>query len=457
MKMWEKKVGILPALLVAVLSFGGFMAVATVVSHNTPGITPVSFANDGEDDGNDDHGDDGGDDEDENDDENKDEDKNDDKQSEADKKAEEAAKKKLEQQREAAKKAAEVSRSGKGSDDGEENEVDNETEDVNEDEGNNGDDHAMFKEDDKTVAKLQEEIAKAEKEILEKQAEGVDVTAALARLAQAKTTLGLVNGAFDSNDLEKAKDLSKETMKLTHFSLEKDLHDAKEVAEDAAKVEKRIRQTYGKIALLEAVGGDSGTFKTSLASFEADLAALKATIVSGSFDPETMSKALETLEKKVKQLKSSVEGAIYALGGTDSKLDDDYEDEADDVAEHLKDVAEIEGDEVGETIRKVAEDHKDASKKVGESVSDVDQRNPALQAMFGANEDDLNDIESQIAANKTRIATLLQAANAIEDQEVKAMVLEQVEVLKEQTSKLEVFVSGQRDRLSVFGWFFNLF
>lgn len=447
--MRESKLSLLGALLVAVLSFGGFVGAATLVTDNSFKFVPVSSADDGEDDNEDE-------------DEDKDEDKDDDedKQSESEKKAAEAAKKRAEQQREAAKKAAEQDEDELDDDmKEEENEMEDEDEnELNEDsDEKESDDNGMYRDRDKTLSKLTEEVDKAEKEILEKQAEGVDVTAALARLALAKAALNSVGSAFDASDLEKVKDLSKEVRKLAHFASEKDLHDAKEVAEDAAKVSKRITQTYGKIVLYEAVGGDGSSFRASLASLEAELATLKATIASGNYDPETMSESLEVLERQVKRVKSSVESAIYALGGTDSQLDDDYENEADDIAEHLEDVADIEDDSVGQVIRKIADDHKDAAKKVGESVSDVDKRNPVLQTLFGASESDLEDLESQIAANKTRIEALLQAAQSIEDQDVKAIILEQVAVLQEQTAKLEIFVAGQRDRLSAFGWLFNLF
>jgi len=80
-----------------------------------------------------------------------------------------------------------------------------------------------------------------------------------------------------------------------------------------------------------------------------------------------------------------------------------------------------------------------------------------LQTLFGANESDLKDLEQEIAANKARTEALLRAADAIEDQDIKAILLDQVETLKEQTAKLEIFVSGQRNRMSAFGWFFDLF
>lgn len=454
----KKKVSLLAAFLVAALSFGGFVGVAAIFSGNTTGLIPISFASD------DDEGDDDND-EDEDEDEDDDEDDDDDKESKSEKKAKEDAKKKAERDREAAKKAAE--RSGKASDDddsdddsddSDDDSDENEVDELDDEDGDDrkGNDNGMYKDRAKTLSKLEKELAEAEEEILEKQAEGVDVTAALARLAEAKAKAATVGGAFDSNDLEAAKQLSKEVKKLAHFARNDDLHDAKEIAEDVAKVAKRISQTNGKIALLEAVGGDGSSFKSTLATYESDLAALKATISAGGYDLEMMEDSLETLERKIKRLKSSVEGAIYALGGTDSELDDDLEDESDDIAEHLNDVADIEDDSVGRAIRYIADDHKDATKKIGEAVKEVDKRNPVLQALFGASDADLNNLELEIAANKARTESLVKAAEAVEDQDMKSILLDQVEVLKAQTIKLQNFVGGQRDRLSLLGWFFNI-
>ena len=440
-----KKIGVLPMLLVAVLSFGGFMGVAAVVSQNGSNFIPVSLADEGED---------GDDDEDKDDDKDDDKDKKDVKNKDDDKDDEEDSKDDSDEDED--KNDNDSDEDESGDKDGDDNDSDeNEGDDID-DEDEDGDNNGMYKDQAKTVSKLEKIIAEAEKDILEKQAEGVDVTAALARLALAKAAVGSVNGAFDSNDLEAAKRLSKEVKKLAHFAKEEDLHDAKEVAEDVAKVSKRITQAYGKIALLEAVGGDGSSLKATLSSLEADLDALKGTIAAGGYNPETMSDALEALERKVKSVKSSAEKAIYALGGTDDELDDDLEDESDDVAEHLNDVADIEEDNVGRTIRQIGEDHKGATKKVSEAVKNVDKRNVILQTLFGADESTLRDLELEVAGNKARTEALLQAANTIEDQDVKAILLNQVAVLKEQAAKLEVFVSGQRDRLSIFGWFFNL-
>ncbi len=430
---------------------------ALFVTAHTQSWVPVSLAK-GDDNG-DDGDDDGGDDGDSKDDKEKESEK---KKSEADKKAKEEAKKKAERESEAAKKSAEQMRKSSGSG----NEAENESDDINddhgievedEDENESGDDNGMFKDRTKTLSKLDEELAKAEKEILEKQAEGVDVTAALARLAEAKAKAGTVGAAFDANDLAAVKDLGQEVKKLAHFASHDDLHDAKKVAENVARVAKRIAQTTGKISLLEAVGGDGSAFKASLATLETEYAGLKETVTAGSYDVVAMEASLRTLERKVKAVKSSVEAAIYALGGTDSKYDDDYEDESHDVAEHLNDVAEIEDDHVGLVIHGIAEDHKSSAKKVGEVVTKIDNRNPVLQTLLGSSSSDLNELEQEIAANKSRVEMLTQAANSVSDPDVQTMLFDQIETLKEQTAKLETFVEGQRDRLSVLGWFFKLF
>lgn len=455
--------GMLPALLIAFFSFGGFVGVATIVSDNYSGLTPVSLAKGGEDNN-------------DSEDKAKEEEKKKKEEAKSEKKSQEEAKKKTERDQEAAKKAAEQSKKssdddsaddsdddmvngvklrGDGSVDDDQNEnADDSSKDDEEEDKDDG--NGMFKDREKTLSKLERELAEAEREILKKKAEGVDVTAALARLAEAKAKVATVGSAFDANDLEKAKDLAQDVKKMAHFSRNEDLHDAKEVAQDVAKVAKRISQTQGKIALLVSVGGDGSSFTAMLATYESDLASVKETIAAGSYDVAAMEVTLEGLERKVKRLKSSVEGAIYAFGGTDSELDDDLENESDDLAEHLNDVADIEDDSLGRALRGIADDHSAATKRMGETVDNIDTRNPVLQTLFGASSSDLSALEQEIAASNNRAEALTQAANSVEDVEVKSILVAQIETLKEQTTKLQNFVDGQRDRLSLFGWLFKL-
>ena len=97
------------------------------------------------------------------------------------------------------------SNGGNGSD-GEEKDADDDfDEDESEETDTDGDNNGMYKDKEKTLAKLNEKLAEAQKEIDEKKAEGVDVTAAQARLNEAQVKLAAVGAAFDGNDLEMVK------------------------------------------------------------------------------------------------------------------------------------------------------------------------------------------------------------------------------------------------------------
>lgn len=437
--------------------FGGYFAYAAFLTgtpSSVPGVQSIA-AKDGEDDD---------DDEDEDEDEDEDDDDDEDKDDDDDDSKSEKLKKEEEKKREDAKKAAERAREAakRSSDDDmdddsdeDENEVEDESDDDGDDE-NEGDEHAMFKDRDKTLEKLNKKIAEAEKEILEKQAEGVDVTAALAQLAQAKAGLGSVEAAFTANELEKIKALAKSTEKLAHFAKGKTLHDSEEVAKDIAKVAKRISQTKEKIATLGRLGGDTTTYATSLAEAESAFADAKAKIAAGGESLLTGLLALETVERRVKSIKNSVEGALFALGASD---DDEFENEhgieIEDVSDDLSELAEA--DEDHSALRTLVLTHKSEAKKVSALMGDLDDRNAIARGLFGNDEDVLNELRNEVAINEARIAAMQAAADKVEDNELNLLMNEKIGELKSENSKLMSFVTAQAAESGVFGWFFRLF
>lgn len=451
MSKMKNKLGMGASLLITVLAFGAFAGAAAVVTQNQFSLAPTTLADEGEDDGGDDQEDDSEDD-------NNDEEK-------AKEKEKEKVKKEQEKEREKAKKESEKSRESSGKeddgedDDGVENENEDEDEPEDSDEDESEDDDGMFKDRDKTLEKLQEKIAEAEKHILEKQAEGVDVTTALASLAAAKAGLGQVGSAFDANDLAAAENLAKQIKKLAHFT-EKDLEYAEKITEEMAKVEKRFGQVVRKIAVLEALGGDASAFKAQLASLRADFSALKASIAA---DPSTITRDIEkAFEKKVKRLKSLVETAIFAYGGTDEDDDlfEDHEEDADDLAEDLDDVAEIEdGDDDGVSVqvRRVAAEHKAAAQTVKQSLEDIKDRSGLVKALFGPDFSALDTLSAQVAAMNARAAALESAAAQVADPEIRQILTDQADVLRSEALKLQSYIAAEDDQFSIFGALLRLF
>ena len=176
----KKKISMLAALVIAVLSFGSFVTVMNATGNAPFGISSV-FADEGEDDEDDDK------DEDEDEDEDKDEDEDDDKddqKKEAEKKAKELAKEKAKKDRELLKKQADDMRNSSDDDEDEDDDAD-ELEDEEEDEEDEEEDE-LNKKRAEILEDIYEDIIEAEEDIMKAQAEGVDVTKALATLALAK-------------------------------------------------------------------------------------------------------------------------------------------------------------------------------------------------------------------------------------------------------------------------------
>lgn len=451
-----KNVGVLSAFVIALLSLGGFVGAATMVASNQGTLVFSASADDNE-------GDDSEGDEEKDDDEDKDDDgdkKEKEKEREKEKKKSESVKKAAERERE-----TERERSSSGQDE-ESDDADDESDDMDDEDGEEGengmgndesDDDGMYQDRTKTMAKLNEKLAEAEKEILEKQSEGADVTAALARLAQAKAAAAAVSGAFDTNNFEVAKDLAKAARKLVHFAREEDLHDAGKAAEDSSKVMKRISQVEKKISAFRALGGDTASFEAMLADIRTMHDEAKQLIAQGGEGLVAGLVKLEAAEERAKDLKDSIENAIFALGGGDDDFDEEHEDEIDDIADGLDDVADIEEDSVGQQVRMVAREQRQSAVRAAAAVRSAEDRSGFAEFLIGSKDSDIEDIQGEITMNTARIAVLTRAAEQVADRDVKSMLEERIAELKSETLQLQNFVDAKLKENGLFGWLLDLF
>lgn len=454
MQTETKKMGILSSLVIVFLAFGAFAGAAAIISQNQLSLAPVLLADEGSDD-------DGGDDDGDEDDEDEDEDDDEDKQE----KEREKAKKESEKRAEKDRKAAQSSNRSEDEDDndvdGDEDDSDDEddADDADEMDDEEDDNRGMFKEKDKTLEKLRKEIAKAKEDVMEKQADGADVSVALARLALAEASIDQVGLSFDANDLETAKMLAKQVKKTAHFA-EKDAKYAEKIADEMAKVKKRFGQVEKKIAVLVSVGGDATAYRAQLLSLRADYSALETSIAStpGVITRDTV----KAFEKRVKRLKSVVESAIFAMGGTDDDdLFEDHEDDAEDLFEDLEDVAEIEDDDddndVSERVRKVASEHKAAGAAIKESLKNIKDRDGLARTLIGSDVDALAALNNQAAAMNTRATALETAAGKISDPDIKQILIDQAAALHNEVLKLQAFISAENSQTGIFGALLRMF
>lgn len=453
--------------------FGGYFAYAAFLTGQPKSLPFVQAiaAKDGEDD--DEEEDDGDEEENEDDEDNDDEDDRDEDSSHSDK-----AKKEAEKKREALKKAAERAREaakrsgdheqddyvngvkvrGDGSiDDADEDGLEDEEDEGHESGDDNEDREAMFKDQAKTLERLNKKIAQAEEKILKKQSEGVDVSAALAQLALAKESLNSVDAAFAANELDRIKMLAKETEKLAHFARGKTLHDSEHIAKDIAKVEKRIVQVKARIILLSRLGGDASSYLSSLAEAETAFGTAKTEIALGGDGLLTGLAALEAAERRVKSIKNSVEGALFAMGASDD--DDEFEKEhgieVEDTSDDLSELADA--DEDHRALGALALAHKTEAAKVALLARSLGERNRIIKGLFGNDSDVLDELRSEAAINENRIAAMQAAADEVEDNELNRLMNEKIGELKTENANLMSFISAQSAGTGVFGWFFRLF
>ncbi len=455
----KKKVGKATALAIAILSLGAFTGMASIVAKNQSLITPVTLADDNEDKSNDSE------------DKNKDEQKSEENKQE---KTKESSKKQYEQDREKNKQVSEKNREQEKKNleqnreqnkqeednkDGEEMDADgdydgDESADTDTDGDRVGDTKGMYKDSGKTLTKLQENISEAEKKILEKQAEGVDVADALKNLAVAKAQFSQVSVLFDQNDYETAKQLAKNIKKENIFN-EKDLEFQKDVAESVREVTKKIAKVNEKIAILESLGGDTTAFKTQIVGLQADL-----TVLQSSTDMTR--EAFKVIEKKAKKLKNLVEQSIFALGGSDEDDDlyADHEEDTNDLEEDLKDVAEIEdGDEngVSEKVRSIAKEHRSSVATVANSLGDIKNQSSFTKTVFGPDFNALDKLTSESDAMVTRADNLITVSTQVTDPDVKQVLIDRAAALRSEASKLSAYISAENSQFSIFGKLLSFF
>lgn len=442
------------SVVIVFLAFSSFLGISAIVTHNRLTLLPNSWADDERDSEEEDE-------EEENEDSEEPEEKE---ENEDSKKQEETKKKNDEQRREQEKKDAErklesqkkvAEKIYEKEDEGEEYE-DDEVKDDTESEDVPESEHGMYQEKDKTLLKLRQDIVEAQKHLLEKQKEGTDTSSALTRLNLAESDLEKISIAFDTNNLEEAKMLTKQVKRTTH-SVQEDLHDTKKIAEEISKVEKRFAQVAEKIVILNDLHGDTTLFKNQLSYLQADFSFFTTLL---SMYPDTVTRdTIRVFEKRVQRLQSLIEANIIVLGGDDDILKH-YDDEADELFKDMEYVADfVDGDDnnVSHQVRGIATEQKIDSVILKQKLAEANSRSALTKTLFGPESDALAVLSTQATAIDNRATTLENVATQMTDPAVKEILMSQVSVLRSEATKLQAYITAENNTFNFAHWFAKLF
>lgn len=452
-KQRSRSVSLPAALVIVFVSLGAFVGTAKLVAPDKHfGLTMFSFASEDDEDDEEDNDDDGDKDDEDDEDDRDDEDK----AAEKVKKEAEKRKKESERRRESQKQSSGSSRMADEIEEDDDSTDDAEDEDESEDDEKTESSEGMYKEKDKTLERLNRDLAKAEEDIMKQAEKGADVSPQLAALALYKERLSTVSGAFDANDLDAAKSLAKQLKKEAYF-LKKGAQNAEKVSKEMQDVLKRFAKADAKIAELEALGGDTTALKAQMSTLRSDYAVLGSALAAA---PGSISRdAVKALEKKVQRVKSAAELALFALGvDDDGELALDHEDESDDIAEHLFDVAEIEDDDhsaVTDQVRSVAQNQRIASRAVKSAVDDFEERSRVTEFFLGTDQEASARLSAEIDAMRSRATVLESAAAALADPDMKQILLDQAVALRAEAAKFSTYLDTQNAGFSLFGWLFR--
>lgn len=387
-----------------------------------------------------------------------------DKEDEEKSKEDESAKKQAEKAREAAKKSQEMKReSEKKQQESVKKQKEREVEfNKQDDETENEIESEDLEDEESDVSHAQEryqeairKIAEAEEEIAKKKAEGKGVSFALERLATAKAQVEKSKQSLDGQDLTEAEDLAKSAEKLAEWASGKDIESENESSRIIRSAEVRIQQAEKKLSQLAALGGETASYQESIDTVRKHLIEAKNLLQQGPVVDGV--KATRTVEREAKTVKHSIESAILAFGGDDDELADDHRGEISKSVEELLSVADIEGGSIGKKVRDVAKSQHDSSEETTSLIEDAQSRTGISKFLLGPSYDQLDGIQERIAKNQDDIVKLGEAAQEIDDSDLKSVIEEQVAVLQQENEKLQSFIAGEQKEPGVFGWIFRLF
>ena len=126
------------------------------------------------------------------------------------------------------------------------------------------------------------------------------------------------------------------------------------------------------------------------------------------------------------------------------------------VVQNLLSLAERAGG-IGEEVRVVAQEQASTSVQSAEAMDTLDHESAVKVFFFGPDARSVGEIRSSLATTESGISRLTRAMDATSDASVKAELAAQIQVLEDEASSTETYLSAHEDVFSLFGWFTRLF
>lgn len=112
---------------------------------------------------------------------------------------------------------------------------------------------------------------------------------------------------------------------------------------------------------------------------------------------------------------------------------------------------------IGEQVRIVAREQASSTENVVKAMEKVQTRSKFKTFLIGTDYKNLGAIRSEIAQTNSRLSQLDRDLEKITTSSDKTAIMEKIDSLKEEQTKLESFIKTNEGKFSLFGWFVKLF
>jgi archaellum component FlaC len=198
-----------------------------------------------------------------------------------------------------------------------------------------------------------------------------------------------------------------------------------------------------------------------LSAIETEWADVKVKIKVGGNEALAALVSVEMIERRVKSVKSAVEGALLALGvSDDDEFETEHVTEVADASDEIDELAEIEEEEDNEDhsdLKRLTQAHRTDAARVVALKQKFESRSAGMRQLFGDDRGSLDELRLVINKNTERLQAMEAVATEVEDTELGTMMEKRIAELKEQNAKLQTFVDAQSVTPGLFGWLFNWF
>jgi len=119
-------------------------------------------------------------------------------------------------------------------------------------------------------------------------------------------------------------------------------------------------------------------------------------------------------------------------------------------------VADREGG-IGEQVRTIAREQNQTKDQVADEISAVESRSKIKTFFFGSDYKNLGDLRSQMVQNRNQISQLTRLMNNAENDQDKTVLQSQIQILEQEQTKINDFITRNENKFSLFGWVVKLF